>query len=98
MDSLERLGPFGQGNPYPLFMDTDIHVCTCKTVGQRHRQMVLQCTTGSGDPFPAIQFNAADDSSKVTNRLEKIAYRPQWNYWNGRKRLQLLIEDIKPKF
>jgi single-stranded-DNA-specific exonuclease len=97
MDSLERLGPFGQGNPYPLFMDTNVRVNTCKTVGQRHRQMVLQNTTGSGGPLTAIQFNVTGNPSGVANRLEKIAYRPQWNYWNGRKTLQLMIEDTKPE-
>lgn len=95
METLQRLGPFGQGNPAPLFMDTNLRVGSCKTVGKGHRQMILQSTTGEGESFPAIQFNAAGDSSAVPTRLEKIAYRPQWNYWNGRKRLQLLIEDTQ---
>lgn len=92
MAGLDRLGPFGQGNPYPLFMDTGVQVQTSKTVGQNHRQMVLKSGSGNGGNHPAIQFNVAQDAS-VTDRFEKIAYRPQWNYWNGRKHLQLVIEE-----
>ncbi|BBO66579.1 single-stranded-DNA-specific exonuclease RecJ [Desulfosarcina alkanivorans] len=96
MASLERLGPFGQGNPYPLFMDTGVRVHACKPVGDRHRRMVLECGTGTGDTLPAIQFNITG-GPMPSNRLEKIAYRPQWNYWKGRKRLQLMVEDLAPE-
>ncbi len=95
MNGLERLGPFGQGNPYPLFMDTGVRVHTCRTVGDHHRQMVLESGSGGGVRHPAIQFNVTGDP-QVVERFEKIAYRPQWNYWNGRKRLQLIIEETDP--
>ena len=42
--------------------------------------------------YPAIQFNVSG-SAKPIDRLEKMVYRPQWNHWNGRKQLQLVIED-----
>ena len=95
MNSLDRLGPFGQGNPYPLFMDTGVRVHTCKTVGDRHRKMVLGSGSGDGRKYPAIQFNVTG-APLMVDRFEKIAYRPQWNYWNGRKSLQLMVEDTEP--
>jgi single-stranded-DNA-specific exonuclease len=95
MESLERLGPFGQANPAPVFMDTDVRVIHCKTVGGRHRQMVLQSGQGSHGSVKAIQFNVSDGLSAVPSRFEKIAFRPQWNYWNGRKTLQLVVEDTR---
>ena len=96
MDNLDRLGPYGQGNPYPLFMDTGVRVHTCKTVGGRHRRMVLESGSRNGGKHPAIQFNVTGNASG-TDRFKKIAYRPQWNYWNGRKTLQLIIEDTDPE-
>ena len=95
MDALERLGPFGQGNPAPVFMDTQVRIHACKTVGDRHRRMVLESGAGAGR-HTAIQFNVTTDSLAV-HRFEKIAYRPQWNCWNGRKSLQLVIEDTDPQ-
>jgi single-stranded-DNA-specific exonuclease len=92
VDTLDRLGPFGQGNPYPLFMDTEVRVHDCKPVGERHRRMVLESRSGTGGKHQAIQFNVADDSLR-SDRITKIVYRPKWNYWKGRKRLQLMVED-----
>ncbi len=94
MDNLDRLGPFGQGNPYPLFMAAGVRIHASKTVGERHRQMLLACGSGKGDKLSAIQFNVIGDPL-VADRFESIAYRPQWNYWKGRKRLQLMVEDIQ---
>ena len=96
MTTLERLGPFGQGNPHPLFMDTGIHVVQSRIVGDRHRKMVLKGDSGHTGQWQAIQFNVVDDQATV-ERFEKIAYRPAWNYWNGKKRLQLVVEETAPQ-
>lgn len=93
MHALERLGPFGQGNPFPLFMDTQVRVRACKAVGDRHRRMVLE--SGDGGKQTAIQFNVTADQPAV-HRFDKIAYRPQWNRWNGKKSLQLVVEATDP--
>ena len=95
MNHIERLAPFGQGNPYPLFMDTGIRVRQCTILGQRHRRMLLEGPCGGGRQHPAIQFNVSGDLSPG-DQFEKIAYRPQWNYWNGRKQLQLVVENTHP--
>ncbi|MGD9308042.1 MAG: single-stranded-DNA-specific exonuclease RecJ [Desulfosarcina sp.] len=95
MERLERLGPFGQHNPHPLFMDTGLRIIDSKTVGGRHRRMILATGTGGNANHPAIQFNVGN-RPLAKKRFEKIAYRPQWNYWKGRKQLQLLIEDTDP--
>ena len=96
MNNLERLEPFGQGNPYPLFMDTGVRVHASKTVGDRHLRMVLESGSGNGGKHPAIQFNVTGVTRRM-DRFKKVAYRPQWNYWNGRKSLQLIVEDIDPE-
>ncbi len=95
MNNLDRLGPFGQGNSYPLFMDIGVRIRACKTVGDHHRRMVLESGSGDGGRYPAIQFNVKGDPLAM-DRFKKIAYRPQWNYWKGRKHLQLIIEDTDP--
>jgi single-stranded-DNA-specific exonuclease len=96
MDNLDRLGPFGQGNPYPLFMDTGVRVHECRPVGDRHRRMVLGSGSDTGGKHPAIQFNVTAGPLR-SDRFEKIAYRPKWNYWKGRKSLQLMVEDTAPE-
>jgi len=96
MKDIERVGPYGQGNPSPLFMATEVRVNNCQIVGRHHLKMVLSDGPASNAGLPAIQFNAADASNSI-KRFEKIAYRPQWNYWNGRKQLQLVVEAADPR-
>jgi len=96
MDGLARLGPFGQGNPSPLFVADGIRVKECRTVGENHRKMVLYSGSGGNGVHPAIQFNVPGDLP-AADRFEKIAYRPQWNHWNGKKHLQIVIEDVVPE-
>jgi single-stranded-DNA-specific exonuclease len=96
MKNIERLGPFGQGNPYPLFMDTDVRVRDWQTIGKRHRRLVLQSAAGNGVSHPAVQFDVAADSPTAMDRFEKIAYRQRWNYWKGNKKLQIVIEATRP--
>ena len=95
MADLDRLAPFGQGNPLPLFMDSDVRVHACRKVGDRHRRMTLAPGSGPRHRFQAIQFNVSA-SPPTPTRFEKIAYRPQWNYWNGKKQLQLIVESTFP--
>jgi hypothetical protein len=57
--------------------------------------MVLESGTGNGGKHPAIQFNVSDKPLGMGG-FKKIAYRPQWNYWNGKKSLQLIVEETDP--
>jgi single-stranded-DNA-specific exonuclease len=92
MNAIQRIGPFGQGNPYPLFMDTDVRIHQSRTIGQCHRRMMLQNAAAAGTRREAVQFNVGE-TPLTADRFAKIAYRPQWNHWNGKKRLQLVVEN-----
>ena len=94
MMDLDRLGPFGQANPYPLFMADKIGVVNARIVGGNHLHRILKPAHAPGPTISSIQFNVAsgDDAIKF---FDGIVYRPQWNYWNGRRTLQLLIEDTR---
>jgi single-stranded-DNA-specific exonuclease len=91
MNELERMEPFGQGNPPPRFFDPHVHVLSSNRIGINHRKFVLANRSGMGDRKEAIQFNVSEPSPS-NGDLASIIYRPQWNYWKGNRRLQLLIE------
>ncbi|MGD9210890.1 MAG: hypothetical protein PVI90_08935, partial [Desulfobacteraceae bacterium] len=93
LDELGNLEPFGQANPAPIFMAKNIEILSVTPLGQHHRRMRLRQQGDSQNSFTAIQFNVATDETLPTF-LNQIAFRLQWNYWNGSKEIQLVVEAI----
>jgi single-stranded-DNA-specific exonuclease len=93
VDEIEALQPFGSGNQPPLFMAQDIVVVASQTVGQRHRRFKLRQRGNRRESFNAIWFNV-DPGNPFHKRYNQIAFRLQWNRWNGTQTIQLLIEAV----
>ena len=95
LDEITSLGPFGIQNTEPVFMANNVHVHTSNIVGKCHRRMQLSSFAEKRKKgLWAIQFNA-DPTSMNVDQFTKIAYRLQWNRWNGNKSIQLVISDTK---
>lgn len=93
-DELERMQPFGDGNPEPLFMARNLRVSYSQVIGGAHRRMrLIQPSAGSTQPIHAIQFNVRS-IQPAPETLDRIAFRLRWNRWNGKKTLQLLVEEM----
>ncbi|MFH1102658.1 MAG: single-stranded-DNA-specific exonuclease RecJ [Pseudomonadota bacterium] len=95
LDSLDAVKPHGTGNPAPLFMADDVHIVTSKIVGVKHRRMVLSQKPGERkQAMEAIQFNI-DPNFPLKDRFARVAYRLSWNHWEGRKNVQLIVEEAQ---
>lgn len=96
-DELERLAPFGAGNPEPLFMLSDVDVLSARTVGTCHMKMRLApanpSVTDRTRPLDAIMFNA---NESLPERFQRIACNLRWNRWMDQKKIQLVIKDFVP--
>ncbi len=89
VDEIESLGPFGEGNPEPLFMARNVNVVSAHVVGRFHRRMSLR-PEGAGAALDAIRFNV--DPKERPARFDALAFRLRWNRWNGAKRIQIVVE------
>ena len=99
MNELDSLKPFGCGNPEPLFTAANVVLHSASVVGKTHRRMWLSQPdggSGSGGRLPAIQFNI-DPVEPVPGRWKRIAFRLRWNRWNGKKNIQLIVEEVMPE-
>lgn len=93
LDELELLKPYGNANPEPLFIARNVIVSDAAIVGKKHRRMRLgQPHSEHRNQFGAIHFNI-DPDAHLQEHFEKIAFRLHWNRWNGRKTIQLVIEE-----
>lgn len=95
LDELETLKPYGAGHPEPLFVAHRVKVAFSKEVGGRHRRLVLSQEPASGRRIAAIHFNPERRAARATH-FERIAFRLRWNVWNGRRSLQLTVEEAQP--
>lgn len=94
-DEMESLSPFGEKNPEPLFAAGPVEVRFARIVGEKHLQMTLaQNNSKTGKLLPAIAFNI-DPGKPIPRGFEQIAYRLRWNHYNGSKKLQLVVEEMK---
>jgi len=91
IDELEKLLPFGEGNPEPLFLARAVQVSSSMIVGKHHRRMSLRQGNPSGRAMNAIQFNV--DRGRMTDAFDQVAFRLRWNRWKGRKTAQIIIEE-----
>lgn len=93
-NELLMLAPFGEENPEPIFAAQNIVVRHARIVGGKHLQMTLSQTgSQTGKILPAIAFNV-DPEKSLPKGFEKIAYRLRWNHYNGKQKLQLLVEAM----
>jgi single-stranded-DNA-specific exonuclease len=93
-NDIERLAPFGSGNPEPLFLISDMDVISAHHVGESHLKMQLIPTNDRTlSPLNAIFFNAPF-SGRPPKRFRQIACNLRWNRWKNTKRLQVVVKDF----
>ena len=87
---LERMKPFGMGNPEPVFLLRGARIDESRVLKGGH--LKLKVSSG-GRSFDAIGFGMAEkgvDSGRI-----EILFSPGINEWNGKRTLQLLVKDLR---
>jgi single-stranded-DNA-specific exonuclease len=84
------LGPFGMGNPAPVFTVCGARVTDRRVVKEKHLKLRLVCR---GARLDAIGFNMVQFSS-IEGEVD-AAFSLDINRWNGKKTVQMRLKDIK---
>ncbi len=98
IQALEKLGPFGAGNPTPRFAIKDARIERADVVGTDHVR--CQIVSGGGTTrLKAIAFRCADQPlgdlllSARSGTPVHVAGKLQIDTWQGREAAQLIIDD-----
>jgi len=102
---LRRLAPFGAGNPEPVFFCRELAAHEVrllpdkKGTGPGHLKLRLgeagpRVSEGESIELEAIGFNLGGTVLAVGTRLD-AAFQLAVDNWNGSKRLQLKVKDLK---
>jgi single-stranded-DNA-specific exonuclease len=90
---LDQLEPCGYANPHPLFLSKNVRVRSQRAVGNTGKHLKL---TVSDDhvAWDAIAFQLGEWAGKLPDKVD-IVYRLEVNEWNGRRHLQLNVQDVR---
>lgn len=95
---LERLAPFGQGNPSPRFIFPDLKIGKADVVGGTHIRCFL--TTIGGGSLSGIAFRALDTplGETLLHTKESLALLGslKLDTWMDREKVSFIIEDGVP--
>lgn len=94
-DILEKLEPFGQGNPQPVFHSTDLKPVEFKTVGDGSHLKVVFTDKEGNKVIDAIGFGLSSKLNLLYNNHVEVVFNLECNEWQGRRRTQLKLIDIK---
>lgn len=93
---IERMEPFGEGNPPPVFASRNLSIAGARTVGSENKHLKLRVKNSLGIGFNAIGFGLGNLFSVLSpEKPVDIAYNLTINEWNGNKDLELKIKDIR---
>ncbi len=89
---LEKLEPTGQSNATPVFMSRDVQVYSHRAVGDGSH---LKLDVGDARcKFGCIAFRQGDWAAALPQRVD-LVYTLGVNEWNGRRDIQLVVQDIR---
>ena len=89
MQPLQRLAPFGQGNPEPLFVARQVHVRDKRRVGDAHLKLRLGQAA-----HDAIAFGLGRLYDTLPPTVD-VLFHLERNLYQGRCNLQLRVQDLR---
>ncbi len=96
VSELKMLGPFGQGNPRPIFATKGVRLAAPpRKVGARGEHLQLTITDGT-TAVRCIGFGFGKLEKKLfEHEFFNIAYQPQLNTYNANTNVEFVLADIQ---
>lgn len=92
---IQKLAPFGMGNPEPVFMTQDLIIENLRVVGNEGKHLKLSLKSQvSNLKFEGIYFGIGNNHDLRIGDKVDAAYSMSLNEWNGNKRVELKIKEI----
>lgn len=97
VENLDKLKPFGEGNPEPVFVMRNLIVENTRIIGNGEKHLKLSLRRqDSPKIFEAIGFYVSKEFKQIQkDDVIDIAFNLQKDEWNGNQRTQFLLLDIK---
>ena len=91
---IQKLSPFGKGNPLPTFVSRGVRVTGCRTMGNEAQHLRLKLKQ-DGTAFEAVAFKLGDSAKDISESLD-IVYNLELDRWSGVENLRLNVSSFNP--
>jgi single-stranded-DNA-specific exonuclease len=99
LNDLDKLEPYGAGNPRPKFLASGLKAEGARLIGKGEVQRHLDFRVRQGDTtMRCVAWGMADRMEELMSAGGDccLAFTPKINEWNGYKKLELQVIDLKP--
>jgi single-stranded-DNA-specific exonuclease len=91
---IQKLSPFGWGNPQPTFLTRQVEVMECRNFGNQGEWLRLKLKQGNVT-WQAVDFKSQKKREEIPSHID-IAYNLEKSRWNGEEVLGLNLRDFVP--
>ncbi len=93
-NAIQKLSPFGRGNPAPTFLSRRAEIIDCRTMGNGAQHLRLKVKQG-GTVWDGVGFGLGSYLAEISPRLD-VVFNLEIDRWQGRENLRLNILDFAP--
>jgi single-stranded-DNA-specific exonuclease len=91
---MQKLSPFGRGNPQPTFLSRQVEVIECRNFGNQGEWLRLKLKQGNVT-WQAVDFESQGKQKEIPSHID-IVYSLEKSRWSGEEVLSLNLRDFAP--
>jgi single-stranded-DNA-specific exonuclease len=91
---IQKLSPFGRGNPQPTFLTRQVEVVERRNFGNQSEWLRLKLKQGNVT-WQAVDFESQKKRAEIPSHID-IVYNLEKSRWNGEEVLRLNLLDFAP--
>jgi single-stranded-DNA-specific exonuclease len=91
---IQKLSPFGRGNPQPTFLTRRVQVVECRNFGNQGDWLRLKLKQGNVT-WQAVDFKSRKTKKEIPSHID-IVYNLEKSRWNGEEVISLNLLDFAP--
>ncbi|OGI03983.1 MAG: single-stranded-DNA-specific exonuclease RecJ [Candidatus Melainabacteria bacterium GWF2_37_15] len=95
IDELDKLAPYGELNPYPVFSFTNLVLKSCNTMGQKKNHLKIILTDEYNNCIEAVWWQKHSLDICPMERVN-VAFMPSINNYMDKNKVQLILKDVQP--
>ncbi len=99
LKDIDKLEPYGAGNPKPKFLAANLQVEGARKIGTGDVQRHMDFKVRQGETvLRAVAWNMADRLEELLSAggVCCLAFSPKINEWRGQRNIELQVIDLKP--